>query len=427
MTQSVAAAAPRFDNLAAWLDWQAGLHPSAIDLGLDRVRAVAGHMGLLQPTAHVLAVAGTNGKGSVIAIMESVLLAHGCRVASYTSPHILAYNERIRLDGVPQDDAAICGAFHRVDMARSGQTLTYFEFGTLAALDIFARARPDVMLLEVGLGGRLDAVNVIDADIALVTSIDLDHCAWLGNDRETIGREKAGIFRHDRPAICADRQPPASLQATAAAVGARWLQLGEQFDARRSGQGWDFCCDGQRFRDLPLPAIAGDHQLDNAAAALAAILQLADEVPVDARAFAAGLQQVQLPGRCQVIEGEVETIVDVAHNPASARVLANFLQSRPSTGRCRAVLGMLDDKDVPGFVTVLAPAVDDWCLAGLDGERGLSAAGLARRFPDVVTPANLAVDVAQALGWIQSVSRPGDRVVVCGSFQTVAAAMATRV
>ncbi len=424
---TVAAAAPRFNTLSGWLDWQAGLHPTAIELGLDRVRSVAEGMALLQPSATVITVAGTNGKGSVIALLESMLHAHGYHVASYTSPHILHYNERIRLNGTPVDDAAICAAFHRVDQARDGKSLTYFEFGTLAALDIFSRAEPDVMLLEVGLGGRLDAVNVIDADVSLVTSIDLDHCAWLGDDREAIGREKAGIFRAGRPAICADRNPPASLQAAATRVDAQWFRIGQHFDGIRAGQGWDFSLGQRHLQALPLPSIAGSHQLDNAAAALAALQLCEERLSVTPGELANGLQQARLPGRCEIIAGEVEYVIDVAHNPASARMLAAFLRTRPPAGRCRCILGMLDDKDVAGFVTALAPSIDDWCVAGLGGERGLAAEALAAHLPGTVRPAHLAEDVAAALTWIQTVSRPGDRVVVCGSFQTVAAAMASRV
>jgi dihydrofolate synthase/folylpolyglutamate synthase len=412
-------------SLTDWLTWQETLHPRKIDLGLERVARVAGRMQLLAPEHGVITVAGTNGKGSSIAMLEAILLSAGYRTGCYSSPHLLRYNERIRIAGNEVDDATLCAAFDAVDRARGDTSLSYFEFGTLAALFIFSQSSLDIALLEVGMGGRLDAVNILDADVALVTSIDIDHSAWLGEEREAIGREKAGIFRAGRPAICSDTEPPTSVFRQAQTLSARWYAPGSGFDWARTAGGWSWQTSGKTCEDLPLPALSGSHQLDNAAGVLMVLETLAERFTIPRTAIEQGLRTVALPGRCQVLSGAVETILDVAHNPGSAEILAQLLRNRSVRGHTRLVLGMLADKDVAAFTAALAPVVNDWYLASLSGDRGRSAQdlqqqicdngvhGMARQFPDVAT----------AFKRAQADAEEGDRVVVCGSFVTVAEAL----
>jgi dihydrofolate synthase / folylpolyglutamate synthase len=410
----------RFHTLADWLAWQETLHPKAIDLGLERVRAVAQRMGLLVPAHAVITVAGTNGKGSSVALLETILVRAGHRVGAYTSPHLWLYNERIRIDREAVADQAIVEAFDRIDAARGEVSLSYFEFGTLAALDIFARAGLDVAVLEVGLGGRLDAVNILDADCALVTAIGIDHTEWLGTDREAIGREKAGIFRARRPAVCSDPQPPQSLRETARALGADWYGLGEQFGLRTGAACWDWWGPGATLDGLPFPALQGPYQLNNAAGALMALHTLGTRLPVTLQAIHAGLREVRVAGRFTVLPGPIERIFDVAHNPHAAAALAAALAARPCSGRTLAVCAMLADKDAAGVAAALAPRVDAWYLAGLGGERGQSAQALALRMR--LPQAQYAVhpDPAAAYAAACASARDGDRVVVFGSFHTIA-------
>jgi len=418
---------PRFDSLPAWLAWQETLHPQKIDLGLERAAAVADRMGLLQPDYGVITIAGTNGKGSSVALLAAILSAAGYRVGSYTSPHLLRYNERISICGHLATDGELCRAFECVDQSRGQETLSYFEFGTLAALYLFAAVDLDITLLEVGMGGRLDAVNIIDPDAALVTSIDIDHSAWLGADRETIGHEKAGIFRRGRPAICSDPEPPASLEKTAADLGARWFSLGQQFSCTLTGAAWNWQGPDSCYRQLPPPALAGVQQFDNAAGVLMALESLHERFPVQRQAIEQGLRSVTLPGRFQVLPGVLDVILDVAHNPASGRRLAQTLEEVPAGGRTWLVLGMLKDKDVAAFMESLVHTVDHWCLASLDVERGLPAVELRKMLPPGVSDAHDFPSVAAACRYARSHAAAGDRVVVCGSFITVAEAMACHV
>lgn len=413
---------PRYRTLADWLAWQETLHPRKIDLGLERVTLVAEHMQLLTPGHGVLTVAGTNGKGSSVAMLESILSSGGYRVGCYSSPHLLRYNERIRIAGEEVDDAALCAAFESVDKARGDTSLTYFEFGTLAAFSLFSQAHLDIALLEVGMGGRLDAVNILDADAALVTSIDIDHSAWLGEDRETIGREKAGIFRAGRPAVCSDPEPPASVFKQAQAVSAQWYAPGRGFDWSISEHGWSWRSDHKVYRDLPRPALPGNHQLQNAAGVLMVLDVLGERFPLQRRDIERGLEEVTLAGRCQLLPGAVETILDVAHNPGSAEKLAQLLRERSVRGRTRLVLGMLSDKDVAEFTALLSPVVDDWYLATLGGARGQSARALRQLIRGSREPGILRSyqDVATAYTQAHADAEDGDRVVVCGSFVTVA-------
>ena len=419
----------RFHSLSQWLQWQETLHPRKIDLGLDRVAAVAVRMGVLFPARIVITVAGTNGKGSSVALLESILRAAGYRVGAYTSPHLLRYNERIRINGRDIDDDSLCAAFQAVDDARGETTLSYFEFGTLAALRLFCDAAPDVALLEVGLGGRLDAVNIIDPDVAMVTSIGIDHVQWLGDDRVSIAREKAGIFRNGRPAISCEVSPPVSLVQAARHIGASWYGLGDQYHYVSREDSWDWNGPSGGYTDLPPPSLRGPQQFANAAGVLMALELLQERLPVSETAIRNGLRDVVLPGRCQFVPGAVEMILDVSHNPQGAACLAEVLGLFPCSGRTHLVLGMLDDKDVGGFVTALSSAVDLWYPAGLDIPRGLSAGELDQRMRGLL-PANRihpCMDVPTACREAGENASAGDRIVVCGSFFTVAAAMAGKV
>lgn len=414
----------RFANLAEWLAWQETLHPSAVDLGLARVRAVAGRLGWGPLPFPVISVAGTNGKGSTVAFLTAVLEAAGYRVGAYTSPHLLRYNERVRVAGAPAPDEALCQAFERIDRARGELSLTYFEFGTLAALDLFRQASLDALVLEVGLGGRLDAVNLVDADVAIVTTVDLDHTEWLGPDRESVGREKAGILRRGRPAVCGDPHPPASLLAVAAGLGAPLYRIGRDYDLVEQDGRWDARLGEEWLTGLPPPRLAGRAQLRNAATALMALRTLAERLPVSRAALEQGVRRAALPGRLQVLPGAVERILDVAHNPQAARELAAFLQSRPCAGRTHALVGMLSDKDVVGVLREVVPWVDSWRLASLGGPRGGRAEDLAQALAGLtVAPVTTWPDPASAYRDLLRATRPPDRVVVFGSFLTVGPAL----
>ena len=414
----------RFASLQQWLDWQQTLSAQGIVLGLERVAAVAGRLGLERLACPVITVAGTNGKGSVVAMLEAMLLAAGYRVGAYTSPHLLRYNERVRIDGEPVADAPLIEAFAAIDAARGELALTYFEFGTLAALHVFQNHPLDVVLLEVGLGGRLDAVNVVDADVAVITSIDIDHAEWLGHDREAIGREKAGIMRAGRPAVCGDRRPPRSLLRHARSLGARLRCIGREFEAVKRPGGLLWKSGGRRF-ELPLPALPGEHQIDNAATALAALAALEDRLPLDAKAMAEGLRALRLPGRYQCLAEAPRILADVAHNPQAARALAANLRADPVPGRTLAVFSALADKDIAGIIAPLRSCVDHWCIAGLDVPRGLEAEALARRVASPGLSLSRHPRVPEALAAARAMAGPDDRIVVFGSFLTVAAALAS--
>ncbi|BCX83005.1 dihydrofolate synthase/folylpolyglutamate synthase [Methylomarinovum caldicuralii] len=414
-------------TLADWLAWQQSLHPRPIDLGLARVRQVFAR---LQPGYRpplTLTVGGTNGKGSCIALLDAVLRAQGLRVGAYTSPHLLRYNERIRIDGREAGDGDICEAFARIEAVRDGVSLSFFEFATLAALDLFARAGVDVQLLEVGLGGRLDAVNLIDADAVLVTSIDIDHKEWLGEDRDSIGREKAGILRAGRPAVVGDRDPPRSLVLRARELGARLHCLGRDFDHRRQTdgwcwQGWDGELDG-----LPLPALPGRQQLDNAAAVIAVLRCLAPRLAVSTAALHQGLATVRLPGRYQLLPGTPERLLDVAHNPQAAALLAEHLRRNWPGRRVLALFTAMADKDIEGMLTRMGEVVDVWALAPLAGNpRAASSERLLTAFERAGLPRPLHgfSTVAAALDALESMAGAEDLIVVFGSFFLVAELLA---
>ncbi len=420
---------PRFRRLADWLAWQETLHPSAIDLGLDRLQRTLDRLKWQRPACPVITVAGTNGKGSCVALTARILREAGHRIGTFTSPHLLRYNERISIDGVDVSDETLMSVFERIDAARGEDTLTFFEFNAAAALLVFAEAQPDAIVLEVGMGGRLDAVNVVDADVALVSSIDLDHCEWLGHDRETIGREKAGIFRAGRPAIFGARDMPASIRDAAQRLGADLQQLGREFDWVRSGERWTWRGRAGEQRDLPAPALHGEIQYDNAAAVLAALAALEPRLRVPRSAIERGLQTVKLPGRFQVVQQTlprpVEWILDVAHNPAAARTLATQLAARDSNGRTIAVCGVLSDKDVEGIAGELRNSFDSWIIVGLQGARALAPDALAERVRNIGANVEaVAADVVAGCLAAQALAEAGDRIVVFGSFLTVGPALA---
>ncbi len=405
-------------SLADWLAWQEQLNPKGIELGLERVRVAWQALGAPQVADTVLTIAGTNGKGSVVAYCDAILRAGGYRVGTYTSPHLQRYNERICLDGVEVEDQVLCAAFSAIDAARGDIPLTYFEFGTLAAFWIFAQEGLDAAVLEVGLGGRLDAVNVLDADVAVVTSVDLDHQDWLGNDRETIGYEKAGVYRPDRPAVCGDLSAPQRLERHARDIGARLCCAGRDFRAVSHPAHWDFEADPGARRGLPFPAMRGRHQLRNAATALAALAGVADRLPLDQRAVRDGLLSARVAGRMEVVGNDPIWLLDVAHNPHAARALAEALRDQYVSGATHAVLAMLTDKDAAGVVAALDGCVDHWWLAGLEGARAMTAQTLRERLPQTLKASCFAT-VEDALTAVSGRIGKGDRVIVLGSFLTV--------
>lgn len=414
-------------TLEEWLDYQQRIHPREIELGLDRIRAVWERLASPVPAPTVISVGGTNGKGSTVAFLEAMTGAAGLRVGAFTSPHLLAYNERIRVDGADSDDASLIDAFERIEQARGDIALTYFEFNLLAAVLLFADAGLELAILEVGLGGRLDAVNLIDADASIVTTIDLDHQDWLGNDRDSIGREKAGIFRAGRPGVIGEIFPPAGLIAEAERIGPRLIRRGVDFDIERHSQHWIWRNDSIEL-ELPLPTLGAYAQIDNAASAIAALHALRGRLGWNPRALTRGVATARLSARMQrsMSESGVELLIDVAHNPQAARQLAHYLIDNPPRGRSVAVFGALADKDVPAIVAALDGAFDHWHLGGLDSAnaRGLDATALRERISaDLSRDVTTHDDIAAALHAAQSSARSGDLIVAFGSFHVAAAAM----
>jgi dihydrofolate synthase/folylpolyglutamate synthase len=410
-------------SLAEWLAQQEKSHPSAIDLDLSRVRAVAQRLALLPPPNLVVTVAGTNGKGSTVAFLDALLRAAGKRIGRFTSPHLVRYNERICVDGVEADDRSLVAAFERIEAARGVTTLTFFEYNALAALDLFARARVDLAVLEVGLGGRLDATNIVDADVGVVCSIGLDHVDWLGDSLEQIGREKAGIFRPGRPAVLGNASMPRSVWKVIEEIGARPVAPGQQYRYQVHGDGWDFECGALRLHELPLPALPGIHQVGNAATALATIASGGFGVTLTPAAVASALREVRIAGRFQRVAGEVEWILDVAHNVPAAEILRDNLRRLPRAPRTLAVCGILADKDIHGIAQVLAAEIDAWILVALAGPRAVSTREIAALLPVNASVLTHAADVAQACRAARAAARPGDRVLVFGSFLTVGPAL----
>lgn len=413
----------RPQTLSAWLSHIEQQHPATIDMGLERVRSVAQALGLAQPGEHTVVVGGTNGKGSTVAFIEAIARAAGWKVGAYTSPHLLRYNERVRIDGKDITDEALMAAFNAIEDARGSTTLTYFEYGTLAALYLFGQAGLDLAVLEVGLGGRLDAVNIVDSDVAVITTVDIDHSEWLGEDREAIGVEKAGIIRGWKPVILGETDPPSSVLARAYLLGANAIRGGSDFFADViNAQQWRWRDVGFSI-DLPMPALRGPIQLRNAASAIAALRTL--DKPLSRAAIAEGVANARIRGRLQRVERNgVDVLVDVGHNPQAARELAAALKAAPVAGRTRAVFAALQDKDAAGVVEALGGQVDDWHLAGLDGARAQSAQALqVRLHGTAAAAAQQQATVADALEAALAAAAAGDRVLVFGSFHTAAQAL----
>lgn len=418
----------RFNSLPQWLAWQEQLHFTEIDPGLDRIRVVWQQMYAdKKPPFRIVTVAGTNGKGSSVALLSSILSAAGYRTACYTSPHLLRYNERIVVDGQTASDQQICEAFDRIDAARGDVSLSYFEFATLAAADIFWRQNIDIAILEVGMGGRLDAVNLFDADIALITPIGLDHTVWLGDTRELIGIEKAGIMRAHHPVVCSESLPPATVLDIAQKLAAPAYIAGKDYLAETDGDLWHWHNATERLNALPYPALLGCYQIQNSAAVLQVIslLKAAGMEKINESAIRTGLLQVKLSGRFQLIDGPVTHIFDVTHNQQGAENLAKLLQEIPCSGKTHVVVAMLRDKDSRAVFDALLPVIDNWFLGGLTGNRGQSADELAEALKDKKLAERVHVNETVEAAYDRAVESAvaGDRILIFGSFHTVEAVM----
>ena len=420
----------KFNSLDAWLDWQSTLNPSEIDLGLERVADVLARMRLADRfDCPLIIVAGTNGKGSVVSLLEAIARAAGLKVCCYTSPHILCYNERLRIDGEMVDDLSLCQSFERIDQARGDVSLTYFEFGTLAAIDLFRRAKPDLVIMEIGLGGRLDAVNVMQPDVSVITSVAIDHTDWLGDNREAIAREKAGVMRAHKPTIYGELDAPASLLAVAQQKSAELYQFGQLYNTEPLPSGeWVLHSPFGDIERLPAPALKGEFQRTNAATAMMALQALADRVNIDYAHISTGLEQVYLPGRYEQLHDQPRVITDVAHNPHAVASLVTQLQAEPVEGETKIVIAMLADKPVDEVVSLLLPVADSWYCAGLESEsRGLSMQGLSEkieRLAQVAAGVKLCAKstVKDAIEAAMRDAKAQDRIVIMGSFHTVSAA-----
>ncbi|MCQ8117793.1 bifunctional tetrahydrofolate synthase/dihydrofolate synthase [Methylomonas rosea] len=408
----------RFDSLQAWLDWQEKLHPRPIDLGLGRVAGVYRQLNPEQKKPLTITVAGTNGKGSCVAFLEAIYRAAGYRIGAYTSPHILRYNERIRIDGEPVADALICEAFSRIEDARGETSLSYFEFGTLAALSIFADADLDIQLLEVGLGGRLDAVNIVDPDAAIVTTIALDHVDWLGHTEEAIGREKAGIFRPGVAAIIGDQHGPRSVLDVAEQVGAIALQMGSAFTYQKRLDDWEWRSADTQISGLPPPAFKGEHQYRNASAVIMAIKALQSLLAVGDDAIRQGLQSAQLSGRFQLIAGSPRILLDVGHNPQAVQTLIDYLHEYFPEVRIHAVFAMMRDKDIAGVLNMMRDKVTTWYLAPLVNPRAASADMLETIFQQqgLDNVRSGFADFTEAFHAARQTARQDELLLIFGSF-----------
>ena len=415
----------RFTSLAEWLAYFETLHPKKIDMSLDRIRVILDGLRLVPPRYKVITVGGTNGKGSCVAILESIYRAAGYRVGAFTSPHLVRFNERIRFDGRDATDDELIELFESIEASLGPVTLSYFEASAVAALLFFERRRADVAVLEVGMGGRLDAVNAVDADAALIASIDLDHTAWLGPDRESIGREKAGIMRAGRPAVVGDPDLPRSIAAHADEIGARLLTIGRDFRAVPEGEEWRFEGPDGVVRDgLPVVPFGAEIQYSNMAACVTVVDALSDILPVSEDALRAGLANAELRGRTErLVRDGVEWIFDVAHNPSAARVLRQAIEGRHAS-RTLAVFAAMEDKDLEGVLAPFAKLVDRWHLARPDNERGAPTAAVDRTLAALGARERVHhADVASACHAAAAEARPGERVLVFGSFYTVGPAL----
>lgn len=431
----------RFPTLPQWLAWQETLHPKEIDLGLKRVDSVRASLGIPKKLRSiVITIAGTNGKGSSLRLLEEICKAQGLSVGSYTSPHIEKYNERIKINGVPVDDQIICAAFERIDKCRKDTSLSYFEFGTLAALEICNNQKPDVVLLEVGLGGRLDAVNIIDPDIALITSIGMDHMDFLGDNLEDIAREKCGIMRKDTYAVCGERRDITSIKDTAEELGSRLVKIGEQFDYKKTPEGWtwkEININGERVSgenaaswetklDLAQPVMRGEHQYQNAAAVVmvSQLLNRNTEVNISTDAINHALRSYYLPGRLEIVEKKgVEWVIDVSHNVDGVQRLADFISAEQCSGETYAIFGLLKRKELEPIVAVMDGCVDKWMLTELPDDDSFLKEELLQRVTPNVTSNSVSAytGLEQLYNDLLQQIKVGDRVILFGSFRMVEA------
>ena len=413
-------------TLSEWLAWQETLNPIEIDLGLDRVRIVLDRLPLKLPRGRIFVVAGTNGKGTCATTLAAILTRAGFRTGLYTSPHLIRYNERVAVDGRYASDAELVAAFELIESVREDVALTYFEFGTLAALLVFSACDCDALVLEVGLGGRLDAVNAVGADFSIITTVDFDHQQWLGGTLELIAAEKAGIIRPAKPAFYGDQPVPAAVRDRAAAVGAPLASLGEQFRCIANATNWDWYGEALAIRELPLPAGWGPEQLRNISVALAALEAFDPALVNDQQRISETIAQLQLPGRFQIVRREHEWILDVAHNPQAARALRDRLRrlEAPAVNSCTFVIGMLADKPAAEFAAALADIGTLWIACPTGGNRGSDPEALMRRIAPVVhAPVVIEASVLAGLERAQRDTPAGGRVVVCGSFLAVGPAL----
>lgn len=422
----------RFNDLQSWLSWQENLHSAEIELGLGRVQQVAAAMGLSSNwSIPVITVAGTNGKGSSVAILESLYQHAGYRVGSYTSPHLLRYNERVKINRTPVSDELLCKAFDEVDQARLQEgketSLTYFEFGTLAALSILNAAELDVVILEVGLGGRLDAVNIIDATVALITPVAIDHQSWLGNSREEIAGEKAGIIKARSLVVCSDPSPADAVIKKTSELQTKLFCVNKEFKADVESNQWHYCSSNKTITNLPMPSLNGRYQIDNASAAIQITELLSKDLPVSDQTIKAAVADVQLSARFQRVAEQPDIFIDVAHNAHATKSLSDNLKQYRCAGRTLAVLAMLEDKAICKALEQLDSQIDTYYLAGLEGSRAMSAEQMKLRIQDCVSNDKLCTnnDVEAALYRARADASENDRIIVFGSFLTVAAAMQT--
>jgi dihydrofolate synthase/folylpolyglutamate synthase len=417
----------KYETLDQWLELQQSVHPKSIDLGLARITQVARALGVDKAHCPVLTVGGTNGKGSIVAHADALLRAAGLSTGVFTSPHLVRYNERICVNGAEVSDAELVSAFDRIEAARGDTTLTYFEFNALAALLIFADRKVDVAVLEVGLGGRLDAVNMLDADVAVVASIGFDHRDWLGDTLEAIGREKAGIFRSGRPAVLGSSEMPSTIFGAIDAIGAKRVMAEHEFSWAVHANGWNYRGPSVALDGLPASALGGAIQYRNASTAIAAVESLGLGARLTHDVVSKALHTVRLAGRFHTVPGPVEWILDVAHNEPAARVFADHLAARPSSGRTIAVVGILGDKDSEAIGRLLHPLVDCWIVCTVHEPRGLPAEELARRMKLGDDPGDGRVQLAhsteEGFAAATALAVPGDRVVVCGGFNIVGSAL----
>ena len=408
-------------TLNDWLGYIESIHPSSIDLTLDRIRVVIDRLDI-KISAPVITVGGTNGKGSTCAILESIYKTAGYKVGCYTSPHFLAFNERIKIQGIEVSDELICEAFEKIESAREGVSLTYFEYGTLAAMMIFSETCIDIIILEVGLGGRLDAVNVFDSDCAIVTTVDLDHMDYLGHTREAIGFEKAGIYRSHKPAICGDLNPPQSLIEYCESIQAPLKLIGQHFGYELHHDSFDFLIESSFVMNLPLPKLQGTFQLNNATSALMAIKILDDKLPLNESAIQKGITSTLLPGRFEEVQTNPSLVFDVAHNPQAALSLSDNLKAHAIQGKTVAVFSILKDKDISGVIKALIHDIDHWYIAQIEHERAADVDTISVAIKNInpVSLVKSCKNITEAYQFACKEVASNDRIIIFGSFFTVA-------